>query len=267
MSHELLYYIKPLIVKPKYKKHGEVTFYINKKLVDKNDEIALTLMYICDRKLFGMAYRILMSAYYEKMGKDSGVLICPFVNSNKIFPNLNFPGDVDLLIIPYESNKLIVSKSLAIEVKVIRAKFIKQQKSPNDFGFSQAQGLLDAGFPYVAVMHLIISDQSPEDKWKEVMMSRVINADTGEIELIGTVKQDLMPVDLMERAYGRLNTNCPNDNLGLLASYLELKETKGKWFPEGRSSNFNAKSSKDTLDKIADFYYRHFELFMDTSKW
>ena len=80
MSHELLYYIKPLIVKPKYKKHGEVTFYINKKLVDKNDEIALTLMYICDRKLFGMAYRILMSAYYEKMGKDSGVLILSLIH-------------------------------------------------------------------------------------------------------------------------------------------------------------------------------------------
>lgn len=267
MIQDLENYIKPLKVKPKYKHDGEPIFYIDKKLADKNDEIALGLIYICDRNLFGMGYRLLMKDYFEKMGKNSGVLIRPFLKSSNILPSLTFPGDIDLLIIPYEDNNLILSKTLVIEIKILRAKFIKQQKSPNEFGFSQALGLIEAGFPHVAVMHLIISDQSPKDYWREVMMLRVIDADSGEAESLGNERKDMMPVDLMERTYGRLHKNCPNDTIGLLASYLELEEPKGKWFPTGRSANSNPKSSIKTFDNIAKFYYENFQSFMDTPRW
>ncbi|MGG2096696.1 hypothetical protein ABFY41_03715 [Acinetobacter haemolyticus] len=266
MNNKLEDDIRPLKLKPNYKGDGEDIFYINQKLVNKKDEIALTLMYICDRQLFGMGYRILMRELFDGMGKKSGVLICPFIKSQTILPSLSFPGDLDLLIIPYDNDQLIISKTLVVEVKVIRAKFLKQQKSPNDFGFSQANGLLEAGFPYVAVLHLIISDESPQDYWREIMMARIIGHD-GEAESLGLLKKDMMPVDLIKRAYGRLNANCLNASMGLLASYIELEEPHGKWFPIGRPALSNPKSSQDTFDKIANFYYKNYEFFMDTSKW
>lgn len=40
------------------------------------------------------------------------------------------PGDVDMLIIPYTKDTICFSQSLAIEAKVIRASFNKQNKSP-----------------------------------------------------------------------------------------------------------------------------------------
>ena len=131
-------YICPLNVRPRHQEDGEIFFYVDAKLVNKDDEIALGLMYICDRKLFGAGYRKLIGNYFESMGKASGVMIYPFAKSSGVVPDLNFPGDIDLLVIPYEDNQLIVSKTLAIELKIIRAKFTKQEKSPNDFGFSQS---------------------------------------------------------------------------------------------------------------------------------
>ncbi|WP_211253623.1 hypothetical protein [Alkanindiges illinoisensis] len=223
-------------------------------------------MYICDRKLFGAGYRELIGNYFESMGKASVVMIYPFVKSSSIVSNLNFPGDIDLLIIPYEDNQLIVSKTLAIELKIIRAKFTKQAKSPNDFGFSQAIGLLKAGFPYVAVAHLIISDHSPKDYWREVGMAQVLNTDTGAAKWLGLSKKDMMPIDLMTRAYGRLKANCPNENIGLLASYID-KNNSGLWFPEGRAAQFNPESNINTLEQITEFYYRNYENFIDTRKW
>lgn len=268
MSNNLEDYTKPIKLKPICKKDGELIFYINKKLVNKDDEIALGLRYVCNRYLFGLGYRQIMRDHFEGMGKNSGVLIKPFTISGEVFPTLKLPGDIDFLIIPYEDDKIIISKTMAIELKIIRAKFIKQHKSPNEFGFSQAKGLIEAGFPYVAVTHLIISDQSPEDHWRDVLMAKIINAESGEIELLDTVKKDMMPSSLMERAMGRLVANCPDPKLGLLATYFEKNlENGGNWFPIGRIATFNNKCRLETMDKIAEYYYQNYESFLDTRKY
>lgn len=136
MSNALAY-IRPWNVRPRHQEDGEIFFYVD-ALVNKDDEIALGLMNICDRKLFGAGYRKLVGNYFESMGNASGLMIYPFAKSSGIVPNLNFPGDIDLLIIPYKDHQLIVFKTWAIELKIIRAKFTKQEKSPNDFGFSQS---------------------------------------------------------------------------------------------------------------------------------
>ena len=83
------------------------------------------------------------------------------VQMSLLKPAVRFPGDIDILIVPYENDFLQLDRVLAIEVKVVRASFEKQGRSPNDFGISQTKALLRAGFPYCAVAHLIVSDESP----------------------------------------------------------------------------------------------------------
>ena len=261
-------YVKPLNKKPKPKADGEVIYYIDRKLVDKDDEIAMGLRLVCNRYLFGLGYRQLMYEHFEKMGKNSGILIKPFAKSDEILPTLKFPGDIDYLIIPYENDELIVSKAIAVELKIIRAKFIKQDKSPNEFGFSQARGLIEAGFPYVGVIHLIVSDQSPNSYWREMLIAQVVDSKTGEIELLAPIKKDMMPSDLMNRAKGRLISNCPDNTIGLLSTYFDKTlEGGGNWFPTGRSAQFNQKCNFEILDRIGEYYYRNYQQFMDTRKY
>jgi hypothetical protein len=56
-----------------------------------------------------------------------------------------------LLAIPYEENEMILSMTIAIEVKIVRACYSNKGKSPNQYGFSQASALLEHGFPYAGV--------------------------------------------------------------------------------------------------------------------
>lgn len=266
MSIDIEEYSLPLKVKPSIKRDGDIIFCLDAKLVNSDDEIALGLQYICNRYLYGQGYSRLMGKFFENMGQNSGTLIRPFTISSKLIPSMTTPGDIDLLIIPYENDQLLVSKTIAIELKVIRAKFVKQQKSPNEYGFSQAKGLLKAGFPYVAVMHLIISDESPIDSWRDVLIAQVVNAESGEIKVLETIKKDMMPTSLMERAFGRLISNCPDGRIGLLSTYFE-KRKYGNWLPKGKVAKFNEKCSKEILDLIAEFYYQNYTSFLDTRKY
>lgn len=267
MNNKLQNYVLPLKVKPEHKKDGDVIFYIDQKLVNRKDEIALGLMLISNRQLFGEVYRHLIGEYFYQMGPNSGVLIRPFAKSQDILSNLSFPGDIDLLIIPYEDGRLVVSKTLAIELKILRAKFSNQKKSPNEFGFSQASGLLNAGFPYVAVVHLIVSDTSPEDAWREILMAKVIDADSGAIELLGNEKKDMMPADLIQRSFGRLKAHSLDENLGLLSCYMESENNNAIWSPMGKIAKFNSQSSLQTFERIADYYYENYKFFLDTKRY
>jgi hypothetical protein len=126
--------------------------------------------------LFGHAYRALQADYFDEMLLDAGVFIAPLILTHKIFPGMHRPGDIDLLVIPYEGGHLVLERTLAIEFKVIRASFARQGKSPNDFGYSQAAALLDLGIPYVAVGHFITSDSSPRELWHQVMRGEILDS-------------------------------------------------------------------------------------------
>lgn len=267
MDKDINNYIRPLKKKPKYQSNGEVIFYIDKKLVNNDDEMALGLQLISNRPLFGQIYFHLIGKYFNEMKPNSGVLIQPFVQSKDILYDLNFPGDIDLLIIPYEGDNLIISKTLVIELKILRAKFSKQNKSPNEFGFSQAQALLNAGFPQAAIVHLIVSDTSPENCWREMQTAKVVNSDSGEIELFGEEKKDMMPADLIERSYGRLKAHCSNSTLGFLSCYMEKQNRNAIWFPMGKEAKFNPITSFSTLDGIYEYYHENYEYFLDTKRY
>lgn len=229
-------------------------------LVEKDDEIAVGLQFICNRPLFGACYLRLASDYFWTMPYGSGVFISPFVPSDQILSKMRFPGDIDLLIIPYEEDRLITSRTLAVELKVIRASYERQGRSPNRFGFSQALSLLDHGFPRVAVIHLYTSDESPESAWRDVEIARIVDVDSGRVELQGRIKADLMPVDLITRGFGRLKSNRPDDRIGVVSAYFS---ERSRWDPMGACYELNPNAKAEVMEAVGSYFQTNFERFMD----
>lgn len=257
-------YRKSFNHRPQYFKSG-YPIAIPKSLCLKNDERALALRFVINRPLFGECYRRLLPEYFYSMPHDSGVLIRSCATTQRLFPEVTFPGDIDLLVIPYEADELILSKTLAIELKIVRAKFSKQSRSPNEYGFSQAQALLKCGFPYVAVAHLIVSDESPFSSWQTTYLTKIIdNEGRCEEPWLGTL--DLMPSDLLNRSYGRLLANSPVEKIGLIAAYIADKEDSF-WFPRGKPAIFNEKTTFQRMDAIGNYYAINYRSFIDTKRY
>jgi len=236
-----------------------------------DDELSLTMALICQRELFGRVYQALQPDYFWMMPKGSGVLIRPTVTTAKVVPNAVRPGDIDLLIIPYHDRELILERTLAIEIKAIRATYEKQGRSPNDYGFSQADALSALGFPYVAVLHLIISNESPEHAWRMMTPARVLD-EYGRVELLQPQPFDMLPSDLMNRAYGRLLANSKTFSHGLAAVYVDRWLRQGNerlpstnlWFPSCRPALFNPRNSQDLMDSVANYYEQNKHSFFAT---
>ncbi len=255
-------FVLPIDNRPKFIKAGRPAFGVPSKLVNRKDEMGIGLSFICDRRLFGYCYQILQPDFFEQMGLYDGVFIAPFVLSNKVLKGMQFPGDIDLLVIPYQGNNLILTRSIAMELKIVRATFAKQGKSPSEYGFSQATALLSHGFPYVAVCHLVISDISPPKAWRSVLITKVLD-DFGHASTPQEFYSDMMPGDLLERSFGRLIANCPNKLLGLFTAYPSEDQL---WFPHGRPALRNGQLKPNTLYSIYEFFCLNYKSFLDTPR-
>lgn len=256
---------------PRVHRDGESYTFVPRKWARDQHEIALTLAWICHRKLWGQTYAALQPDFFWDMPRDGGVLLRPVVTTSKIVAGATFPGDIDLLVIPYQGTELMLERTLAIEVKAIRASFAKQGKSPNDFGNSQTEGLSALGFPYVALVHLIISDGSPEHTWRKMGRAEVLDGSTGKARILPDAPHDMLPNDLMRRAFGRLVANSRNEAHGLGAVYLEKWseelghfDMNGFWFPECRRAEANASASHELLDSVGRYYQRNAQSFLAT---
>ena len=255
-------YRKPLLHKPPYLSEGGALFLMPEAETLKRDERCVTYRWLSRRAVFGQAYRSLLPDYFNSMPIGSGVLIGSFIPSDSIVPGLTFPGDIDVLVIPYEGNELVLSYALAIEIKIVRASYARQGKSPNEFGFSQAQAMLAAGFPYVAVGHLIVSDESPQHAWREAAMTKLVD-DDGTCGPIETVLHDMLPWDLLSRAHGRLARNCPDPVLGYFSSYPEGRSV---WYPDAKEAIFNPFTSKSAMDGVYAYYEKNHGMFLLTPR-
>lgn len=138
---------KQIKVPPRSVRDGGVSFMIPAALMEKQDEIAMSIQFISDRMLFGLAYSGVQGDYFDGMPPKSGVLIHPLVPTGSIAKGASRPGDIDLLIVPYENDDLILHRAVAMEIKALRVRHLRKGKSPNQFGFSQASSLLELGFP------------------------------------------------------------------------------------------------------------------------
>lgn len=254
---------------PRYIPSGELAFFLDRKLALKRDEIALAAVLMCDRQLFGYVYKELQPDYFFSMPSDSGVLVCQCAKTETIFPGRRNPGDIDLIVIPYEGPELILDKVLGIEIKIVRASYANQGKSPNDYGYSQASYLLGIGFPYAAVVHLIIADESPAEAWEEMFACTILDSE-GTVSAPEPVLSDIMPMTLMDRSFGRLLANSPDDRLGLVSTYMgawreegrSIFPNRGRWMPSGRAAQFSNQFRLEAMLEVAGHYQNNVERFM-----
>ncbi len=225
-----------------------------------SDERGIIARLIADKRYFGSCYRILNPDFFED-NSYIGVVVSMLVDSYKVHSDLKRPGDIDILVIPYTQNSLVFSETLAIEAKVVRSAYTNQNKSPNQFGFSQAKGLWDIGFPYVGVAHFIVSDRSPPHQWRKILQGTV-----GENETIKDLKEvyvDDLPLILMERTLGRLSKNCRNQDFGLLSSYLGDIENRSMFFPNGTRCNKNTLENKSLIEGLIRYYSENYKQFLN----
>ena len=252
--------IHHILQRPPTRTDGQAVYELRLADVVRKTEPALIAQFICDRGLFGHVYGRLMSDHFASMTADSGVFIFPLVITQAIIPTAIRPGDIDILVIPYHRDKLILDHILAIEVKVIRASFLKQGKSPNEYGFSQAALLLELGFPYAAVVHLITSDKSPRQAWEETCFTTVLN-NAGKLAIPRKIKTDLLPSNLVQRAYGRLLKNSTHPEIGFAAAYLvdvfEKKEIRNLCMPFGQDAVKNSLRKSQTEQATAEYFHKH----------
>ncbi|WP_133244866.1 hypothetical protein [Caulobacter radicis] len=246
--------------RPPYIPAGGVAFALPKKLAEANAEEAVTISLICHRRLFGECYSRIFPKYRFSVSEISGVFILSFAETKLFLSGVERPGDIDLLIVPYEKDELILDQAFALEVKIVRASYERQGKSPNEFGFSQGRALLEMGFPYVGVAHLIVSDESPQEAWREMRRYEVLDQD-GNVGNEGIDVLDHLPWMLVERVYGRLAKACVNDDLALLSAFvkhsdegLAAKYSGVVWMPVGRVARRNPKINSRLLDAIGDFF-------------
>lgn len=235
-----------------------------KKWVVNHDENSMLMRLIVNMRLLGQCLRVTHPTFFSDPNYK-GVLIKILIPSQELHPDLKKPGDIDMLIIPYTENDIIFSESLAIEAKVIRASYENQGKSPNKFGFSQAQGLFDIGFPYVAVYHFIVSDISPAHTWQKMLVAKMGKNDS--ITSLSEVFTDKLPFLLMERSIGRLRYNRKNLKIGLCSCYMsqDSNDNAGYFVPEGSLCTKNIKDLS-FVDYIEEYYKKNWKYFFNILK-
>lgn len=226
-----------------------------RKIKDTWDEAWLTAQLVSNLYFVADWYQVLMRKYYYEMPLYSGILVTTSIPSAYFDLKLVHPGDIDIIAIPYEQDRLLLSKTLVIEIKVIRASYAKQHKSPNQYGFTQAQALSDYGFPYTAVGHIIVSNPGPEETYETLEAFLIHEGD--RLTYVGPQASDPLPRALLERAYGRLCANRKNNQLGFFAKYMQAEQ---QWLSYGAPAE-NAGYTEKCMLAIQKCYREHRELF------
>lgn len=78
------------------------------------------------------------------------------------------PGEIDILLIPYNEKEIFYQKSSAFEVKILKPSSTNLRKGPNTDGYSQTLGLIKLGFPYVGLIHIVVPSPLPENEKHEI---------------------------------------------------------------------------------------------------
>lgn len=235
---------------------------ISRRIKHKWDEESVVANIIANMKVFGRWYSALQPNLYLESGLHSGVMVTMSVPMQKIESELSFPGDIDILVIPYENDFLLLSLTTAVEIKILRAEKKRLGKSPNQFGFSQASALLEHGFPYAALGHVIVTDDVRDDPNREMLLARVEHQES--ITSFTPIEEDTFEIDLCNRTYGRLASNTPNDDIGLFAMNFDgsrLFEALGK------ACRFNPNYDSRLLNGIQRFYEENTDIFTEIPRY
>lgn len=144
------------------------------------------------------------------------------------------PGDIDLLIVPKIKTQLQPSRSVAIEVKIVRPRLINPDRNANAMGKTQSIGLLSDGFPFVGLLHISIPEPSPEYlKWKVPVFSGKLGPNKEILETGEYAYIDPFPLASAERQLGRLIALDLPDQVGF--SVIGMKLSKDGSFFDGNT--------------------------------
>lgn len=235
---------------------------ISRRIKHKWDEESVVANIIANMKVFGRWYSALQPNLYLESGLHSGVMATMSVPTQKVKSKLSFPGDIDILVIPYENDFLLPSLTTVIEIKILRAEKRRLGKSPNQFGFSQASALLKHGFPYVALGHVIVTDDVRDEPNREMLLARVGHQKS--ITSLTPIAEDAFEIDLCNRTYGRLASNTPNDSIGLFAMNFDGSRV---FEALGKACRFNPNYNSRLLSGIQKFYEENTDIFIEIPRY
>lgn len=170
------------------------------------------------------------------------------------------PGDVDLLIVPYRGKEVHVSKAAALEIKRLSLKRPRWDKTTDRYGITQAKGLIEAGFPYVGILHLIVHANGPAENFQETSTYRIVDREDHAV-FEQDVLTDMTGWRTSERQLGRLLAQNPDPVIGLNCVSVADVTLNGRpgvmvGMPNGRPATRNPQTSQRCLRGIADFMHQ-----------
>lgn len=183
------------------------------------------------------------------------------------------PGDIDILIIPFNEQKIFFERSVACEVKVLRPTRIKPSKNANSLGITQLKGIISDGFPFASLLHVSITEPLLEEEKMDLEFSMIplnsgITPEKGktyEDYLINT-KLDYFSMWSSDNQIKRLMTHNIPDFAGINCVGLDfLEDEKVLWTfsLRGNEDFAKAKPNPQTLPITILKIKLHFKKFKD----
>lgn len=138
------------------------------------------------------------------------------------------PGDIDILVLPVRDGNVVAECAAAIEVKRLALKGPNWTKNVDRYGIKQATGLLAAGFPYVGLLHIVVSLKGPEEFHQPITYAQIVDPITQRYEVLGEGMEDFTGFYAAERQYRRLLAQDIDECIGIncvaIAETLQLGE-------------------------------------------
>ncbi len=172
------------------------------------------------------------------------------------------PGDIDLLIIPFNESRYYFDRAIAIEVKVLRPTIAKPSRNVNSMGFNQTTGLLQDGFPFIGLLHIAIPEATPaEFCWDVPMIDNTLGPNGELVETGKRVAMDPFPIITAQRQEGRINALDLPEEAGFNSIGLNLS-LDGENFSGGtvgfeKTGRPNPLLSQEIMEAIEKYLNNH----------
>lgn len=169
------------------------------------------------------------------------------------------PGDIDLLIIPSKDGKPHYSKTIALEVKIVRPSVKKPSRDANSSGLKQVNGLFLDGFPFVGLVHISIPEPLPSNLLIDVeTISDKMDENNELVETGQSVKTNFFPVTHAERHEGRIKSLDLSEDIAYKVISLHLSKDKqnfvGNTFGRSKTGNINPNYSRSLVENIKSYH-------------
>ncbi len=204
----------------------------------------------------------------RNLGRYEGVYFSKMIRREELkLTRLGKPGDVDVLLVPYQGTNIFFEESAAFEVKVVRPTIDNPNRNANSFGRTQIKGLIEDGFPLIGLIHVCVPEPLPPEFRTEIMAVKSplnIHVPNGNKEFnpddFDLITYDWFPGAMVDKQMQRLLSFKLPRFVGLLCfalsfnRYDEVQMIKSMLFLTLEKGSFNTKVRKDTIEKIKQHF-------------